>query len=104
MPECSKEDSPGRHTVVFTACSANYLAKALAMCRSVLDHNPRLDAVILLVDRKREIALRDARVRIGRHGQNTRREKGCDAKTQQLALCGSRYARKRRTASDAVHV
>jgi len=71
MPESSPsslpagtQDRSGRATVVFTACSANYLAKALAMCRSVLDHNSGMDVVILVVDRKRDVALRDARVRI----------------------------------------
>jgi hypothetical protein len=50
--------------VIFTACSVNYLAKAMAMCQSALDHHPDADLVVLLVDRKRPVKLLDARVRI----------------------------------------
>ena len=49
---------------IFTACSANYLTKAMAMCLSVLDHEPQATPVILLVDSKRDVQLRDPRVRI----------------------------------------
>ena len=51
-------------TVIFTACSVNYLAKAMAMCQSALSHHPDADFVILLADRKRPIALSDPRVRL----------------------------------------
>lgn len=51
-------------TAIFTACSANYLTKAMAMCLSVLDHEPHATPVILLVDARREVRLRDARVHI----------------------------------------
>ena len=50
------------NSVVFTACSVNYLSKAFAMCTSVLDHDPDLHVVVLLVDVKRPISLRDKRV------------------------------------------
>jgi len=50
--------------VVFTACSVNYLVKAMAMCRSVLDHHPDVALVILLADRKRRVTLTDQRVRL----------------------------------------
>lgn len=49
---------------IFTACSANYLSKAMAMCLSALDHEPQATPVILLVDGKREVELRDPRVHI----------------------------------------
>lgn len=52
-------------TVVFTACSANYLVKALAMCLSVLEQHPDdIDIVVLLVDRKRPVTLNHPRVRL----------------------------------------
>ena len=50
--------------LVFTVCSANYLGKALALCRSALTHNPGLDTLILLADRKRPLVLSDTRIRI----------------------------------------
>lgn len=53
-----------RASAIFTACSANYLTKALAMCRSALQHNPVTDVVVLLVDRKRPVAVNDPRIRI----------------------------------------
>lgn len=49
---------------IFTACSANYLAKAMAMCLSALAHEPEACMVILLVDSKREVKIQDPRVRI----------------------------------------
>ncbi len=49
---------------IFTACSANYLTKAMAMCLSVLDHESAATPVILLVDARREVQIRDPRVRI----------------------------------------
>lgn len=50
--------------VIFTACSVNYLAKAMAMCQSALDHHPDVALVILLADKKRIIDLHDRRVRL----------------------------------------
>lgn len=51
-------------TAIFTACSVNYLPKAMAMCLSALDHEPQASLVILLADGKRDIGLSDPRVRI----------------------------------------
>lgn len=51
-------------TVIFTACSVNYLDKAMAMCQSVRDHHPAVDLVILLVDRKRPVTLATPDVRL----------------------------------------
>jgi len=50
--------------VIFTVCSVNYLAKAMAMCHSALDNHPDMDLVILVVDRKRPVTLSDPRVRL----------------------------------------
>lgn len=50
--------------VIFTACSVNYLAKAMAMCQSALKHHPDVDLIILLVDKKRPITQFDSRVRL----------------------------------------
>ena len=50
--------------VVFTACSVNYLSKAVAMCLSVLDHEPNASIVVLLVDAKRDVQLHDSRISI----------------------------------------
>ena len=58
----SGSDTP--QTVVFTACSANYLNKALAMCLSVRQHSPGIDTVVLLVDRKREVKLANPDVKL----------------------------------------
>jgi hypothetical protein len=51
-----------KDTVIFTACSVNYLAKAMAMCQSALDHHTDVALVILLVDKKRPITILDDRV------------------------------------------
>lgn len=53
-----------KNTVIFTACSVNYLAKAMAMCHSALDHHSDVALVILLVDKKRPITMHDGRVRL----------------------------------------
>jgi hypothetical protein len=53
-----------KNTAIFTACSVNYLAKAMAMCQSALDHHPDIALVILLVDKRRPIELFDVRVRV----------------------------------------
>jgi hypothetical protein len=53
-----------RRLAIFTACSANYLNKAMAMCLSAFDHEPDATLVILLVDAKRDVRLKDSRVRI----------------------------------------
>jgi hypothetical protein len=53
-----------KKTVIFTACSVNYLAKAMAMCLSALDHHADVALVILLVDRKRPVTLLDHRVHL----------------------------------------
>lgn len=56
---------PGKpELVIFTACSTNYLTKALAMCRSALQHVPEADVVIMLADRKRAITIGDTRIRL----------------------------------------
>ena len=58
-------EAPSREPfAIFTACSVNYLSKAMAMCLSALDHEPQATPVILLVDGKRDVQLRDPRVRI----------------------------------------
>lgn len=51
-------------TVIFTACSVNYLVKAMALCKSALDHHPDVALVILLADKKRPVTLLDTRVRL----------------------------------------
>lgn len=57
--------APHYPVAVFTACSANYLTKALAMCLSVLEQHPSgIDVLILLVDRKRPVKLDHTRVRL----------------------------------------
>jgi len=56
--------APRGGVAIFTACSANYLTKAMAMCLSVLAHEPDAVPVILLVDGRREVQMRDPRVRI----------------------------------------
>lgn len=53
-----------KNMVIFTACSVNYLAKAMAMCQSVLDHHPDSALVILLVDKKRPISLLNSKVHV----------------------------------------
>jgi hypothetical protein len=50
--------------VIFTACSVNYLSKAVAMCLSALDHEPQASLIVLLVDAKRDVQLHDSRIRI----------------------------------------
>jgi hypothetical protein len=50
--------------VIFTACSVNYLDKAIAMCLSVLDHHPDARMVILLADGKRKISQSHSRISI----------------------------------------
>ncbi|MEG8028196.1 putative nucleotide-diphospho-sugar transferase [Sphingomonas aerolata] len=49
---------------VFTACSVNYLSKAVAMCTSVLTHDPYAQPVILVVDRKCDVTIDDARIEL----------------------------------------
>lgn len=49
---------------IFTACSVNYLSKAVAMCLSALDHEPNSSLFVLLVDAKRDVQLHDSRIRI----------------------------------------
>lgn len=56
--------SAGIPFAIFTACSANYLNKAMAMCLSALDQEPAATVVILLVDAKRDLRLKDPRVQI----------------------------------------
>lgn len=51
-------------TVIFTACSVNYLEKAMAMCQSARAHHPGVDLVILLVDRKRPVTIATPGVRL----------------------------------------
>ena len=51
-------------TAVFTACSVNYLAKAMAMCLSALEHEPGVEMIILVADGKRPLEISDPRVRI----------------------------------------
>lgn len=50
--------------VIFTACSVNYLSKAVAMCLSALDHEPHASLIVLLVDAKRDVQLDDSRIRL----------------------------------------
>lgn len=52
------------NSVVFTACSVNYLCKAITLCRSVFDHNHGVDFVIIVADRKRPVVLNDSRIRL----------------------------------------
>lgn len=60
-----EHEAPGKkNIVIFTACSVNYLAKAMAMCHSALDHHPDVDLVVLLVDRKRPIIMSHPRVHL----------------------------------------
>jgi hypothetical protein len=49
---------------IFTACSVNYLSKAVAMCLSALDHEPHASLIVVLVDAKRNVQLYDSRIRI----------------------------------------
>jgi hypothetical protein len=49
---------------IFTVCSVNYLSKAVAMCLSALDQEPRASLFVLLADGKRDVQLRDSRIRI----------------------------------------
>jgi hypothetical protein len=61
------QNLPGAQTndvVIFTACSVNYLGKAVAMCRSAADHNPSVDLVILVVDTKRPVTISDRRIEL----------------------------------------
>ena len=60
----SGQTTSKRRNVIFTACSVNYLAKAVAMCLSALDYQSDVDLVILVVDRKRPVTLSDPRVRL----------------------------------------
>ena len=53
-----------RELVVFTACSVNYLEKAIAMFLSVEHSHPNVDMVVLLVDRKRPVSLLNSRVKL----------------------------------------
>lgn len=57
-------NNPRSNAIVFTACAVNYLPKAVAMCRSVLENDPGLDVAILVVDRKRPLAIDDERISI----------------------------------------
>lgn len=50
--------------IVFTVCSVNYLTKAVAMCRSVLNKDPNLEAAILIVDRKRPVTLTGSNIKL----------------------------------------
>jgi hypothetical protein len=50
--------------VIFTACSVNYLSKAVAMCLSALDHEPHASLIVLLADAKRDVKLDNSRIRI----------------------------------------
>jgi len=51
-------------TGIFTACSVNYLARAMAMCESALDYHPDVAMFILVADRKRPVELKSSRVQI----------------------------------------
>jgi hypothetical protein len=53
-----------QRSVIFTACSVNYLGKAAAMALSALDHHPDYDIVILVADGKRPVDISDARIRL----------------------------------------
>lgn len=59
-----KQDYSVDSFAIFTACSVNYLSKAVAMCLSALEHEPQASVFILLVDAKRDITLDDPRIRI----------------------------------------
>jgi len=48
----------------FTACSVNYLKKAVAMSLSLLDYEPNAHVYIVLVDSKREIVIDESKVKI----------------------------------------
>lgn len=50
--------------VIFTACSLNYLEKAIAMCLSAEDCHPDADLVILVVDRKRSVSLVNSKLKL----------------------------------------
>lgn len=52
------------NSVIFTACSANYLGKAAGMALSALDHHPDYDIVILVADGKRPVVIADGRIRL----------------------------------------
>ncbi|MCW4461888.1 putative nucleotide-diphospho-sugar transferase [Sphingomonas sp. BT-65] len=54
--------NPQSSTIVFTACSVNYLPKAMAMGRSVLAHDPGCDVAILVVDRRCPVEVEDDRI------------------------------------------
>ncbi len=64
MPKNVQNMDKKNNTVIFTVCSVNYLAKAMAMCNSALDHHPDVDLLVLLVDRRRPVTLSDSRVRL----------------------------------------
>lgn len=49
---------------IFTACSVNYMSKAVAMCLSALDQEPQASLIVLLADAKRDVQLYDSRIRI----------------------------------------
>lgn len=51
-------------TVIFTACSVNYLQKAVALFLSIFDNHDDIAAVILLVDSKRPVKIIDQRIKI----------------------------------------
>lgn len=51
-------------TVIFTACSVNYLDKAIAMGLSALDHHGDVDIIILVADEKRPVDIADSRIRL----------------------------------------
>ena len=61
---CQPVETVKKDIVIFTACSVNYLAKAMAMCISALEYNPDAALIILLVDTRRRIANLDSRVQI----------------------------------------
>lgn len=49
---------------IFTACSVNYLAKALALGQSVATHHPEVEFWIMLVDSKRPVVLEQSAIHI----------------------------------------
>lgn len=53
-----------KEAAVFTVCSANYLEKAMAMCLSLLSHDPQVDVLVVLVDTKRAVTVENSRIRI----------------------------------------
>jgi hypothetical protein len=63
LPPSSTMTAPSR-SVIFTACSANYLGKAAAMALSALVHHPDNDIVILVADGKRQVEIADTRIRL----------------------------------------